>query len=116
MRALFATARAFGHHGSTGAVADSVQPDGTNLSDRARLWPQTEALKAAISFEKRGVAGATAVRKQALDVLFTHYLGKPQPGGWVDAINAKGEQVATDMPSSTLYHVVAAMAELIQAD
>lgn len=113
-RTLFATARAFGHHVATGAAADGVEPDGQRLSNSARLWPQTEALKAATAFEKRGLAGAEIAKDQALDVLFTHYLGQPQPGGWMDVIDAQGRPVAAQMPASSLYHVVAALAEFTE--
>ncbi|MEO1745022.1 MAG: AGE family epimerase/isomerase [Pseudomonadota bacterium] len=113
---LFATARAFGHHVATGAAADTMAPDGTDVSDRARCWPQTEALKCAIEMEKLGVPGATALRAQMVDVLFDHYLGQYQPGGWCDAINAEGDRVAADMPSSTFYHVFCALVEHVYAD
>lgn len=115
-RVLFATARAFGHHPATGAVADTMRPDGAGQSATARCWPQTEALKAAIALEKRGVSGATALRRQMIDVLFDHYLAQPVYGGWVDAIDANGKPIAADMPASTLYHVVCALAEHLQAD
>jgi mannose-1-phosphate guanylyltransferase/mannose-6-phosphate isomerase len=115
-RALFATARAFGHHPATGAVADTMQPDGSGLSATARCWPQTEALKAAIALERHGISGAGALRGKIIDVLFDHYLARPVPGGWVDAIDANGKAVAADMPASTLYHVVCALAEHVGAD
>jgi len=115
-RALFATARAFGHHPATGAVAGTMQPDGSDQSETARCWPQTEALKAAIAFERHGMSGAGSLRRQMIDVLFDHYLARPVPGGWVDAIDASGQPAAPDMPASTLYHVVCALAENLQAD
>ena len=110
-RQLFATALAFGHHAATGAAADGVQPDGTALDRRARLWPQTEALKAALVYERQGLASAAALRKRSFDVLFAHYLDGPIAGGWYDAIDADGRVAADDMPSSTLYHVLCALAE-----
>lgn len=115
-RTLFATARAFGHHPATGAVANTMRPDGTGLSDGARCWPQTEALKAAIALEACGVAGAAGLRAQMIDVLFDHYLARPVAGGWMDEIDADGAPRAADMPASTLYHVVCALGELLQAD
>ncbi|MEN0000248.1 MAG: AGE family epimerase/isomerase [Pseudomonadota bacterium] len=108
---LYASAHAFGHHAVTKAAADKMAPGGTDLSDRARCWPQTEALKCAIEMEKLGIGGATALRTQMVDVLFDHYLGKNQDGGWCDAIDRNGKQVAGDMPSSTFYHVFCALIE-----
>ncbi|MEO0542253.1 MAG: AGE family epimerase/isomerase [Pseudomonadota bacterium] len=113
---LFATANAFGHHQTTKAACDTMRPNGTNLSNRARCWPQTEALKCAIEMEKIGVGGASALRAQMVDVLFDHYLGKYQPGGWCDAISDTGKPVAADMPSSTFYHVFCALIEHLNAD
>lgn len=113
-RAIYASSRAFGYHDKTGAVVDYMQPDGTNLSDNARCWPQTEALKAAIIFEKNGLSVATNHRKEMLDVLFARYLNRPIDGGWYDAINTEGNVTAPDMPSSTFYHVFCALAEHIE--
>lgn len=113
-RGLYATANAFGHHANTGAAADTNSVDGSFVSDSARCWPQTEALKAAIAFEKQGMASAAAFRKQMLDVLATHYIDGPIDGGWYDAIDAHGAVSAPDMPSSTFYHIYCAFAEHIE--
>ncbi len=114
-RQLFASAVTFGHHNATGACIDSMDADGRNPSDRARCWPQTEALKAAIAFERRRFAPAAKLRAQMIDVLFDHYLDRPIPGGWYDAIDAQGKVVAPDMPSSTFYHVFCALMEHLEA-
>mgnify|MGYP006201640429 CR=1 FL=1 len=45
--ALYATSHAFGHARGTDAVCDSMAPDGSEMVGTARLWCQTEALKAA---------------------------------------------------------------------
>ena len=113
-RGLYATANAFGHHARTGVAADTISVDGTFVSNNARCWPQTEALKAAIAFENVGVASASALRKQMLEILSTHYIDGPIVGGWYDAINADGEVTAPDMPTSTFYHIYCALAEHIE--
>ncbi len=110
-RALFATAHAFGHHAVTGAAADTMMADGSGLSARARCWPQTEALKAAVAMGEAGVTAAGDLRTRMVDVLFDHYLGRPFAAGYVDAIDAAGKPVAADVPSSTLYHIVCALSE-----
>ncbi len=110
-RQLFATAATFGHHPATGAAADGLQPDGSSVEPHARLWPQTEALKAALAFEKRGLGTAAALRRRTFDVLFGYYLNGPLPGGWYDAIDDEGHVTAPDMPSSSFYHVYCALAE-----
>ncbi|GAB4361987.1 MAG: hypothetical protein Kow0026_25460 [Oricola sp.] len=110
-RQLFAIAAAFGHHVTTGAAANGMQPDGSGVETTARLWPQTEALKAAITFEKKGLVVAAELRQRMVSVLFTRYLDRPVAGGWYDAIDMQGRVMAPDMPSSSFYHVVCALTE-----
>lgn len=114
-RQLFAIAATFGHHHATGAAANGMQPDGSYVEPTARLWPQTEALKAALAFERKGPVVASDLRRRMVAVLFTHYLDGPVAGGWHDAIDAQGRVTAPDMPSSSFYHVVCALAEYIGA-
>lgn len=113
-RGLYATANAFGHHQDTGAAADTNSVDGKFVSNNARCWPQTEALKASIAFEKAGMVSATAFKKQMLEILMMRYINGPIDGGWYDAIDAQGKVSAPDMPSSTFYHIYCAMAEYIE--
>jgi mannose-1-phosphate guanylyltransferase/mannose-6-phosphate isomerase len=110
-RQLFAAAATFGHHAYTGAATDGLQPDGSAVEERARLWPQTEALKASLVFEKHGIGSAAGLRRRIFDVLFSYYLNGPVSGGWYDAIDSDGCVVAPDMPSSSFYHVFCALAE-----
>ena len=115
-RRLYDTARTHGHHHRTGAAADSMLPDGSDLAGRARCWPQTEAIKAAVAFAQHGDEAARQDRDAMLSVLFTHYLDRPIKGGWVDAIDDVGAVAAPDMPSSTFYHVLCALAEVLDDD
>jgi len=115
VRSLFASARAFGHHAQSGAVADTLEPDGSDMSVTARCWPQTEALKAAIAFEKRGASSPADLKRDMLRLLFERYLVGPVAGGWYDSIDETGRICARDMPSSTLYHVVCALAEYLES-
>jgi mannose-6-phosphate isomerase len=78
----------------------------------ARLWPQTERLKAAalaarISGEPRYLAMAAA----AADGLM-RYLDCPIPGLWRDRIDANDVVVDEPAPASSFYHLVAAIAEI----
>ncbi|MEM9573896.1 MAG: AGE family epimerase/isomerase [Pseudomonadota bacterium] len=114
-RGLYATANAFGHHHVTGAAADTNSVDGTYISNNARCWPQTEALKASIAFEKTGVVSAKAFKQQMLEILMKYYIDGPIVGGWYDAIDAQGKVSAPDMPSSTFYHIYCALAEYIDS-
>lgn len=114
-RQLFAIAAIFGHHPGTGAASNGMQPDGSAVEPAARLWPQTEALKAAVAFERKGVPVAAELRRRMISILFDHYLDGPAAGGWHDAIDTRGRVIAPDMPSSSFYHVVCALTEYIDS-
>ena len=129
--ALFGHARSFGHQdGGVGAACDFMGIHGelpdSNLSsnplDRARCWPQTEALKAGVEMAKLGVQSAPNFCQSTLNLLFNHYLltdsnkdsllagrKNSKAGGWVDVLDTAGEKVAPYMPSSTWYHLFCAL-------
>lgn len=78
---------------------------------RARLWPQTERIKALLlaarmTGDARCVAGAT----QALSTL-RRYLDVPVLGLWRDTMNVDGTFVDGPAPASSFYHLVAAARE-----
>jgi mannose-6-phosphate isomerase len=84
-----------------------VPCDGT-----ARLWAQTERLKAALAMARSsGQQGHTAAAMQALAAL-SRYLRVDAPGLWWDRVSAAGELVHESAPASTLYHLVGAIGEL----
>ncbi|MFN3930114.1 MAG: AGE family epimerase/isomerase [Brevundimonas sp.] len=73
---------------------------------RARLWPQTERLKAALILARGGHDGRAA---EALTSL-RRYL---QPGGlWRDKQEADGRFVEEPAPASSLYHITSAWSQL----
>jgi mannose-6-phosphate isomerase len=74
----------------------------------ARLWPQTERLKAAILFdcEAEIVSAATALRT---------YLDAGYPGAWRDKLRQDGSFVDEPAPATSLYHVLGACVGLIRA-
>ena len=55
--------------------------------------------------------GAAARAAQTIDRLFSVFLGRPVPGGWIDHVDASGAPLVDGMPASTLYHVFLAAAE-----
>ena len=78
---------------------------------RARLWPQTERIKALVlagrmTSDSRYIVGAT----RALRTL-REYLKVPTRGLWRDMMNADGSFVTEPAPASSLYHIVAAARE-----
>jgi mannose-1-phosphate guanylyltransferase/mannose-6-phosphate isomerase len=84
---------------------DALNPDLSVRNASARLWPQTERLKAALIFgdEPQAKAAATGLWK---------YLAVETPGVWRDKLRPDGTFVDEPAPASSLYHIVAAIAEL----
>jgi mannose/cellobiose epimerase-like protein (N-acyl-D-glucosamine 2-epimerase family) len=78
----------------------------------ARLWPQTERLKAgALAARLTGEAKYFAMTASAAESL-QRYLATPIPGLWYDRIDVNGDIVEEPAPASTFYHLVAAVAEI----
>ena len=78
----------------------------------ARLWPQTERLKAgALAARLTGEAKYFAMTASAADSL-QRYLATPIPGLWYDRIDVNGNIVDEPAPASSFYHLVVAVAEI----
>ena len=100
-------------HGIAGGVAINALLDDFSIHDgEARLWPQTERLKAAAlmaatTHEPRywsmAVRAAQGLRR---------YLATEVPGLWYDRLMADGQFVQQSAPASSFYHIVCAIAEL----
>ncbi|MFN3911434.1 AGE family epimerase/isomerase [Hyphomonas sp.] len=98
---------------AAGRACQEVTRDGAPHDASRRTWPQTEALKAHLAlFEQRGDARFAAAACRSFDVLMDEFL--TEDGGWIDHFAADGSVLAKDMPASTGYHVVLALAELIR--
>lgn len=89
-------------------VAVDVLWDDLSVRDpMARLWPQTERLKAALLFEDEAEALAAA------NGLF-RYLDVPVRGLWRDKLKADGSWVEEPAPASSFYHIVGAVLPLLE--
>ncbi|MEN0087969.1 MAG: AGE family epimerase/isomerase [Pseudomonadota bacterium] len=128
-RTLFAHARAYGHQPQTGFARDFINADGSepdaSLSlkplDRARCWPQCEALKASLILAQEGVNGAQQHAREMARHLLDRYLvtdgsGSVAQGGWMDVFDSDGDPATKLMPASTFYHIVSALEALIAAE
>ena len=91
-----------------GVARQQLLDDGSVHDDVARLWPQTEWIKAATILGHHDVAVA-AVNGLRL------YLDKPVAGLWWDKFRPDGSFVAEPAPASSFYHIVCAIAELSAA-
>jgi mannose/cellobiose epimerase-like protein (N-acyl-D-glucosamine 2-epimerase family) len=92
-----------------GVVLMTLTDDWNVTDDNARLWSQTERLKAAVlaatlTKEPRYWSIACAAADSMLP-----YLQTPLPGLWLDVQRADGTLPAAAAPASTFYHVIGAI-------
>jgi len=100
------------HGVRNGLATNSLLDDFTAFDTGARLWPQTERLKAAaLAARLTGEARYYAMTVAAVEGLL-RYLATPTPGLWFDRIEADGKLVDEPAPASSFYHLVAAIGEL----
>ena len=96
-----------------GVAMDALNDDLTVRSDQARLWPQTERLKAALILaEGSEDARRTLLLDDARKALagLQRYL---EPSGlWRDKMRADGSFVEEAAPASSLYHIMVAYEQL----
>ena len=102
-----------GSNPKTGLLFEETAIDGAPVVGTSRLWSATEVLKAAIArFEVSTRSSGGEEILTAVDAIFDHHLAGVRPGLWMDKVDAAGAPAATDVPASTLYHLVLAFAEL----
>ena len=93
----------------------SLLDDFTPHDKRARLWAQTERLKAhCLAAELTGRAGHWDKAVKAAEGLEL-YFDVPVPGLWRDILNPDGSFVEEPAPASSFYHIVCAIAEFDRA-
>jgi mannose/cellobiose epimerase-like protein (N-acyl-D-glucosamine 2-epimerase family) len=100
-------------HGIRDGVAINELLDDFSVHDgEARLWPQTERLKAAVRmatathdarYWSMAVQAARGLRR---------YLATEVRGLWYDRLTLDGQFVQQPAPASSFYHIVCALAEL----
>jgi mannose-6-phosphate isomerase len=98
-----------------GVAVNRLLDDMSVVDADARLWPQTERLKAAVL-----AAGLTGEPRywsmaHAAALSFLPYLATPVPGLWFDVQRPNGALIGAAAPASTFYHVVGAIAALSTA-
>ncbi len=103
-RSLFALGLRGVDHGRD--VAVNALWDDLRLRDpSARLWPQTEYLKAALLLgdDKAALQATRGLRR---------YLETPIRGLWFDKLREDGSFIAEPAPATSFYHIVGALQEL----
>ncbi|MGQ0836477.1 MAG: AGE family epimerase/isomerase [Gammaproteobacteria bacterium] len=95
-----------------GVAMNALLDDMSVLDGEARLWPQTERIKAAcIAAEVTGEARYSRTASQATETLM-RYLDVPVLGLWRDRMNLVGHFIEEPVRASSFYHIVGAVAEL----
>ncbi|MEJ1161935.1 AGE family epimerase/isomerase [Prosthecomicrobium sp. N25] len=105
---LWETAEAHGVDLS-GHLVEAVDRGGRVLDPNRLLWPQTEAVKAALArTEMLGADPAPADR--FLKVLLAHHMPAGGPL-WINRLSPEGVPLGGTMPTRILYHLTLALAE-----
>jgi mannose-6-phosphate isomerase len=91
---------------------NALAPNGNVRDANARLWPQTERLKATtLAAELTGETAYWSAGCEAANTL-ARYLDVPLRGLWRDTMTGSGEFVDEPAPASSMYHIVSAIAQL----
>jgi len=114
--ALVDFAERHGVDATSQATFNQVRDDGAPLDRGSRTWPNTERIKGHLAiFEITGRDPRAAVAGSAR-LLLDRYLATTPRGSWIDHFDADGKPIATAAPTSTLYHVFLAFAEMLRLE
>lgn len=105
-------ARAHGICARRGVCINEVLTDGSVHDATARLWPQTERIKAAAIRHRRTQAAAEATEMAVAIRGLAQYYAVPTPGLWRDKLKPDGSWLEELAPGSSLYHIACAYGEL----
>jgi mannose-6-phosphate isomerase len=94
-----------------GLVRGELGSDGSVRRSSHRVWPHTEAIKAAGARRADGDAAAVALASSMAGVLLERFLDRPFVGGWTDQISAAGAPLVDYVPASSLYHLMFAASD-----
>ncbi|WP_090648693.1 AGE family epimerase/isomerase [Asticcacaulis taihuensis] len=107
-------ARKYGIERKHGVAINEIMLDGATRDSGARLWPQTERLKAAVArYNRLRTPEEAAEAVSAYNGLWP-YLDVSVPGTWRDRMNADGTWVEEPSPASSFYHIVCGLGELLK--
>lgn len=110
--ALYAFANRWGRDPKTGLVFDVVDRSGVVRDGSARVWPQTEAIKAHLAMAEQGRAGEGAAIARIVSNLLDRFIAGNRAGSWTEHLAPDGGAKGDRIPASTLYHIVLAFSEL----
>ena len=107
---LIAFADAKGLDRKRRVAINGIGLDGSIDDAAARLWPQTERVRAYL-IDRRD--GDKARLREAIETLF-RYLDAPLSGLWYENLAADGQFVVEAAPATSLYHIVGAIAKTLE--
>jgi mannose-6-phosphate isomerase len=104
---LYDHANRYGTDASRKVAINEIDATGKILDAKARLWPQTERLKAALIMDDEAAA---LIAWQGLK----SYQYPDNPALYVDICNLDGTMAEGPAFASSLYHITCAISELIR--
>jgi mannose/cellobiose epimerase-like protein (N-acyl-D-glucosamine 2-epimerase family) len=110
---LVAFARSTGIDRTRGVAVNATNLDGIVEDPAARLWPQTERMKAALARFRRTRDMGEAREAVAAFAGLQRYFDTPVEGLWRDVMRRDGSFVDQAAPASSFYHIVCGIADLI---
>ncbi|MGV6871550.1 AGE family epimerase/isomerase [Pseudochelatococcus sp. B33] len=119
-RRLIDLAENHGVDPARGMAVNELNADLTVRDGRARLWPQTERIKAHVALA--GIETDPRLRGQALERAaqtcrgLLRFFEHPIPGSWWEHIDAQGHPVSEPARTSSLYHITCAIRVLVDGD
>jgi mannose/cellobiose epimerase-like protein (N-acyl-D-glucosamine 2-epimerase family) len=112
VKGLYAFANRYGFDQTTGLVFNAVASDGRVLDRAARIWPQTEAIKAHLAmFEFCGIETSATIEAIIANMQARFWNCMPR-GTWIEEFSPDGVKTVDKIPASSLYHMFLAYAEL----
>jgi mannose-6-phosphate isomerase len=107
MERLHAVAVAHGL-AADGLIVDELAADLTVTRPAHRLWPHSEAIKAAATRHAAGDGEARGFAERMAACMMATFLDRPFAGGWIDHVAADGTPLVDYVPASSLYHLLLA--------
>jgi mannose-6-phosphate isomerase len=95
-----------------GVAVNGLGEDLAVADGAARLWPQTERLKASVSLARLTQQSRHWSAADAAVTALSGFLATPTRGLWFDWRSAEGCFTPERAPASSFYHIVCALAEL----
>jgi mannose/cellobiose epimerase-like protein (N-acyl-D-glucosamine 2-epimerase family) len=95
-----------------GVAVNALFGDGTMRDAGARLWPQTERIKALCLASSSTGQARYAESAAAAACSLMRYLETPTPGLWRDTLDERGAFIEQLAPASSFYHIVSAALQL----